>query len=205
MDADRAFLFLVHQYHGLLLLYTARKKSKGPHYQVPGGHAEQEDYDRAASINSKNAGADDPILPYKICATRELYEETGIDLRDSLDRLQPVQLKLSKANKISCEYKKRLFFTAQIFDRDISLQDNQYVLTSSLTQALDKNPPNAMLKLSEEHQGFSFERNLSKAIEAIALHSGGKVSTALSMAVDNGEVIRLIREAADAKEVIDSL
>ena len=28
------------------------------------------------------------------------------------------------------------------------------------------------------------------------------MSTALSMAVDNGEVIRLIREAADAKEVI---
>jgi hypothetical protein len=47
MDSDGAFLFLVHRNHGLLLLYTTRKKSKGPHYQVPGGHVDQEDIDTA--------------------------------------------------------------------------------------------------------------------------------------------------------------
>jgi 8-oxo-dGTP pyrophosphatase MutT (NUDIX family) len=47
MDSDRAFLFLVHRNHGLLLLYTTRKKSKAQHYQVPGGHVDQEDIDTA--------------------------------------------------------------------------------------------------------------------------------------------------------------
>lgn len=53
MDADRAFLFLVHRKYGLLLLYITRKKSKGPHYQVPGGHVEQEDFDRAGELEHR--------------------------------------------------------------------------------------------------------------------------------------------------------
>jgi hypothetical protein len=77
-----------------------------------------------------------------------LYEETGIDLRRSLDRLNPVQLKSSKDDELTCEYKKRVFLSAEIFDKDLSLQDNRDVLTSSLTQALDKTPPHAMVRES---------------------------------------------------------
>jgi hypothetical protein len=47
------------------------------------------------------------------------------------------------------------------------------------------------LKLSEEYQGFRFERNLSQAIESLTLHSGGKVSAALSM-IKDGDVTRLM-------------
>jgi 8-oxo-dGTP pyrophosphatase MutT (NUDIX family) len=93
-----------------------------------------------------NIGQHDPIYAYKICAARELYEETGIDLRRSLDRLQPVQLKSPKEDELACQYKKRIFLSAEIFDDDLSLQHNRDVLTSSLTQALDKTPPHAMVR-----------------------------------------------------------
>lgn len=147
MKADKAFLFLVHRDHGLLLLYTTRKKSKGPHYQVPGGHVEQDDFDAASKIKQKSAEKD-YLLAYKIGAARELYEETGIDLRDSLDRLQPAKLRLPK-DETSCDYKGRIFFSAEIFDGDVALQHNRNrgVLTSSLTQALDKIPPNIMVRI----------------------------------------------------------
>lgn len=84
-------------------------------------------------------------MAYKSCAARELYEETGIDLRGSLDRLEPLQLKEPKG-KLPCEYKQRIFFSAEIFDHDIALQDEMVALTSSLTQALDKSPPDAMVR-----------------------------------------------------------
>ena len=53
----------------------------------------------------------------------------------------------------------------------------------------------SQLKLSEEHQGFTFERNLSKAVELLTHHSGGKVSTALHMAVENGQMNSLITKS----------
>ena len=101
-------------------------------------------YDPSEKTNLKN-GKDDPILAYKSCAARELYEETGIDLRGSLDRLEPLQLKEPKG-KLPCEYKQRIFFSAEIFDHDIALQDEMVALTSSLTQAVDKSPPDAMVR-----------------------------------------------------------
>lgn len=58
----------------------------------------------------------------------------------------------------------------------------------------------SQLKLSEEHQGFMFEKDLSKAVESLTLHSGGKVSKALRMALENGEVSRLMGVTATEEE-----
>ena len=49
-DDYRAFLFAIHPSHGMLLLYCTRKKKKGPHYQVPGGHVDVEDFEAACKI-----------------------------------------------------------------------------------------------------------------------------------------------------------
>ena len=40
----RGFLFVVHDIHGLMLLHCTRKKSKGPHFQVPGGHVDEPEF-----------------------------------------------------------------------------------------------------------------------------------------------------------------
>ena len=98
-------------------------------------------------MNPNNAREDDTILPYKICASRELYEETGIDFRNSLDRLKPVQLRSTKGDELSCEYKKRIFFSAQVTDDDLFTDLIHVGKTSTigLTQAMNGIPPNVMV------------------------------------------------------------
>jgi 8-oxo-dGTP pyrophosphatase MutT (NUDIX family) len=50
MAFDKAFLFLIHRNHGLLLLYK-HKKSKGYYYEVPGGNVDKEDFVAACKID----------------------------------------------------------------------------------------------------------------------------------------------------------
>jgi 8-oxo-dGTP pyrophosphatase MutT (NUDIX family) len=46
----RGFLFVVHDVHGLMLLRCTRKKSKGPHWQVPGGHVDEPEFLAAGTL-----------------------------------------------------------------------------------------------------------------------------------------------------------
>jgi hypothetical protein len=41
------------------------------------------------------------------------------------------------------------------------------------------------LKFSVEHQGFRFEKDPAIAAESLKMHSGGKISVALKMALDS--------------------
>lgn len=52
----------------------------------------------------------------KIGAARELYEETGIDVRSSLDRLQPIL----RSNTEKGAYKARCFFLLTLSDADVA-------------------------------------------------------------------------------------
>ena len=45
----RAFIFILHEDYGLMLLYCTRKKNKGPHWQLPGGHVDDEEFVRAGT------------------------------------------------------------------------------------------------------------------------------------------------------------
>jgi 8-oxo-dGTP pyrophosphatase MutT (NUDIX family) len=40
----RGFIFVVHETLGLMLLHCTRKKSKGPHWQLPGGHIDDHEF-----------------------------------------------------------------------------------------------------------------------------------------------------------------
>jgi 8-oxo-dGTP pyrophosphatase MutT (NUDIX family) len=88
-DDYRAFIFAIHPLHGILLLHCTRKKNKGPHYQAPGGHIDKEDFDDAMSAITPGGSSNDPAILMQACkigAARELYEETGMDVRSELDR-----------------------------------------------------------------------------------------------------------------------
>ncbi len=43
----RGFIFAVHRNYGLLLLHCTRKAKKGPHYQLPGGHIDNFEFEEA--------------------------------------------------------------------------------------------------------------------------------------------------------------
>jgi 8-oxo-dGTP pyrophosphatase MutT (NUDIX family) len=40
----RGFVFVVHEQHGLMLLRCTRKKTKPPHWQLPGGHVDDDEF-----------------------------------------------------------------------------------------------------------------------------------------------------------------
>lgn len=46
----RGFIFVVHDQHGLLLLHCTRKPKKGPHYQLPGGHVDNFEFEDAGKF-----------------------------------------------------------------------------------------------------------------------------------------------------------
>ena len=85
------------------MLHCTRKKKKPPHYQLPGGHVDREEFELYISGNeedNKNLNCQASALQQTIyraaragCA-RELWEETGIDLRTSMDRLWPLVFEL---------------------------------------------------------------------------------------------------------------
>ena len=50
-DVDyRGFVFVVHGTHGLLLLHCTRKKKKGSHYQLPGGHVDDNEFESSGKL-----------------------------------------------------------------------------------------------------------------------------------------------------------
>ena len=46
----RGFIFVVHEAHGLMLLHCTRKKKKGPHFQLPGGHIDDFEFEAAGEL-----------------------------------------------------------------------------------------------------------------------------------------------------------
>ena len=118
----RGFLLLRHEEHGLLLLHCTRKKNKPPHWQLPGGHIDEPEFLAAAAAPSGGDDRNGQLLrAARSGAARELFEETGIDVRAQLSRLEPADLHRSsekKPDRLPNEYKHRLFFFLTVTDRD---------------------------------------------------------------------------------------
>eukprot|EP00747_Dinoflagellata_sp_TGD_P166608 gnl/TRDRNA2_/TRDRNA2_189647_c0_seq1.p1 gnl/TRDRNA2_/TRDRNA2_189647_c0~~gnl/TRDRNA2_/TRDRNA2_189647_c0_seq1.p1 ORF type:complete len:204 (+),score=25.69 gnl/TRDRNA2_/TRDRNA2_189647_c0_seq1:15-626(+) len=141
----RAFVLAKHVDRGLLLL-RGYKPRKGVHFQLPGGRMEDED--------------EEPLTT----AARELFEETGVDVRDNLTRLHSLDF------DDDC----RTFFIIELTDAD-SIDDDDSVgpLNSHEKEV------GFTLRLSPEHTGFLFEQNRTKACEELIKHSGGACSEAV--------------------------
>jgi len=189
MDRDyRAFVFASHPAYGMILLHCTRKKRKPPHFQCPGGHVDQEDFVQASGLLGQNLDRTSPELlnlAGQIGAARELHEETGIDARKDLDRLEPVRLRASdngdRDSELENELKGRLFFR-------LTLADSDFIPGGNYT-AMNGVSPDLKLRLSHEHQGFIFEPDPKDAPRQLLLHSGGKVSKALEMALQNDDYL----------------
>ena len=77
----RVFVIAKHDRFGYLLLEANKKSKGGRHFQLPGGHVDRQEL---SDFGEPEA--------CRVAAARELYEETGLDLRNCLHRLQPVDL-----------------------------------------------------------------------------------------------------------------
>ena len=117
----------------------------------------------------------------KAGAARELWEETGIDVRNQLHRLQPAALKSSNtATELSCEIKHRLFFFLAATDDDFLSADKT---SDQLVGPLGSEGRHLRIKYSVEHSGFDFEKDPNVSVQKLKKHSGGIPSQALGMAM----------------------
>lgn len=177
----RGFVFAIHPDHGTLLLHCTRKKKKPHHFQLPGGHIDAFEFEAAAKAT--NNPMEQLMLAGRMGTARELFEETGMDLRNSLNRLQPSRLYSKvKNDKLMNEYKSRLFYTVNLTDDDFLNGASMSVSEAAFLQkAMGAQPPNLKLKLSQEHQGFAFEKDSDAVATLLQHHSGGKISSAVRM------------------------
>jgi 8-oxo-dGTP pyrophosphatase MutT (NUDIX family) len=189
----RGFIFVVHKQHGLMLLHCTRKKKKGPHFQLPGGHIDEFEFFAAAEQSSDSQTQ--LLLAARAGAARELYEETGLDVRNQLDRLEPAALRndveVDKHGKeiLKNELKHRLYFFLPVTDDDFWSSDKgdcEAGKMHPMGAALGYEGSQLMLRLSVEHQGWMFEKDPNKSAEMLAVHSGGQGAIALRMSMARG-------------------
>ena len=81
---------------------------------------------------------------------RELFEETGMDFRNALHRLQPTRLYAKHSpDKLPNEYKCRLFYTVDLSDEDFLKEENLSISEAAFLQkAMGAQPPNLKVRLS---------------------------------------------------------
>mmetsp|Transcript_22983 Transcript_22983/g.51738 ORF Transcript_22983/g.51738 Transcript_22983/m.51738 type:complete len:220 (-) Transcript_22983:133-792(-) len=167
----RAFVIVKHAGHGYLLLEANKKRKGGRHFQLPGGHVDAHEISQY--------GIDEGS---RIAAARELYEETGMDFRDRLYRLAPIEFHSGAYGPqgIKLHETGRRFFRLDISDVD-SVQDLPPGHSLNLRLATPLSMEDFRLCLSREHTGFRFQKSPAKAAELVTLHSGGKSSLAITL------------------------
>lgn len=166
----RAFLIVRHCDHGYLLLEACKKRKGGRHFQLPGGHVDAHELEQYGDAEGS-----------RIAAARELHEETGIDFRDRLYRLNAVDLlsmgpEACKLHQAGRRYVKVDISNADSVD-DLSLE----AAAGSVRLATPLTMQDFRLCLSREHTGFRFEKSAHKAAELVEQHSGGTSSLALML------------------------
>jgi NTP pyrophosphohydrolases including oxidative damage repair enzymes len=187
----RGFVFVIHNTHGMLLLHCTRKPKKGPHYQLPGGHVDDFEFEHAAKqYENKDTSASPAVVVNKILleaarmgTARELFEETGMDVRAQLHRLEPVRLyKDGDGTFLENALQNKLYFFLNVTDKDFftGTQDED---EAALTYPHGESGKHLGLKISHEHSGFMFENNPLDSIEKLAKHSGGAGGMALRMSM----------------------
>jgi 8-oxo-dGTP pyrophosphatase MutT (NUDIX family) len=235
----RAFVFVLHDEHGILLLRCTRKKNKPDHWQIPGGRIDEHEFLRAGtllriddllfrslciladrkyyhrrhwkpsclSVPPAAEAAPDRVaqllLASKLGAARELFEETGIDVRSELDRLLPPFLHPQTTESMPNESEHRIYYFLIVTDDDfpkIPLAPPNAPLTAPMMRPdgnsgqqrrlldVDDSPiRHVRLRLSHEHSGFTFQVDTAQAAIDIQYHSGGKNSVALRKALQIAE------------------
>ncbi len=158
MGELRGFVAARHRQHGFILL-QAFKKRKGIYYQLPGGR-----------VDESEVAAHGPDDGCRIAAARELFEETGIDVRQQLHRLRLYDV--CKAPPYMDTLNQRMYYELEVTESDVA-------------QSNDRVRPITMedfgLCLSREHRAWMFEKDVEKAAVAVALHSSGYSANALRM------------------------
>lgn len=211
----------------MLLLHCTRKQKKGPHYQLPGGHVDDFEFEAAyhrilEEQKNRTGGEEDDsdlrildsdviLLAAKMGAARELYEETGINVQSELHRLEPIMLQMfddenkgkKKMSKLeSYSLKNRCYFHLLVSDDDFLKEQKGDLCVPSIPLKVPMNDHGSDLKLrlSHEHSGFLFEPDPMESIQKLTKHSGGMGSLVLRQSMNIAARLEKIEIQQQAKK-----
>jgi len=121
------------------------------------------------------------LTAHRICAARELYEETGIDVKDRTGRLEAAWVGEHRwtvdGQDTGCVLKNRCYFRLELEDDDFPKQSEHPGIV--LQAPIDDKGSHLKLRLSKEHSGYRFETDVKEAAKSVKKHSGGIGSEAL--------------------------
>lgn len=176
----RSFVIAIHDEYGCLLLKSSKKGSIGV-FQLPGGRLDERD----VALSELKVNGVPGEESFKVAAARELYEETGMDFRNQLQLLQPLNFDLPKKWRFFYLNITHYYLTGgdQLnADNDGVSYLKPFQLVFEYFNSMFKDHSNNthfQLKLSSEHEDFLFEKDLVKASKLVKFHSKGMSSKAL--------------------------
>ncbi|KAG7363443.1 hypothetical protein IV203_026803 [Nitzschia inconspicua] len=204
-----AMVFVVHRTRGMLLLHAGDGTDKKRH--VPTGVIQESEFlDAAKKSGSGNAQLQ---IAAREAAARQLFENTGLDIRHSMNRFKPAILRLNPPTDakgvqyLKNEYNNRLYYFLQVDEEDfatISEADGNGKLTRP---SEDSGDSPLVLRLRDTYDGFTFVLDPSDAAKILKQDGNIDATSALRMIMNEasgGTSVRVPDVKAADYSVADS-
>jgi hypothetical protein len=184
----QAMVFVVHRTRGMLLLQGTKASLLNSRNNVPGGTIIEEEFLDAA----KQSGSPQVQLQIaaRIAAARQLFEITGLDIRQQANRFKPAVLNVNPPmdpvrgfQYLRNENENKLYYFLQVDEDDFSkLKDQQEVTFNAKSKkpSVDAGDEPVSLKLSNNYSGFEFVHDPVDATDVLK-KDGNDAAIALNM------------------------
>jgi 8-oxo-dGTP pyrophosphatase MutT (NUDIX family) len=183
-----AMVFVVHRTRGMLLLHVKDvqdNKSK----EVPGGIVQENEFLEAAQ--KSGSGSVQLQIAAREAAARQLFENTGLDIRNHVHRFKPAILRLNPpvdargVQYLKNEYNNRLYYFLQVDEDDfvtISEADQTGTSCGKLTRpSEDPGDCPLALRLRDNLDGFTFVLDPLDAAKILKENGNKEATLALRM------------------------
>ena len=180
-------VFVVHRTKGMVLLKCTPTLKSLKKSRIPGGFVGEKEFLAASKLVSQ--AKMQLQLAARQGAARLLYEDTGIDVRDRMNRLQPAVLRLKPpkdASGVRClknEYEQKLYYFLQVSEADFLMETNEDT-NSKIRGPESEKGTELRLRLSSRVSAFDFVKDPKKAMKKLDKGGDKTSKTALNLIID---------------------
>lgn len=190
-ETYKGMVFVVHRTRGMLvfnrvdLSENEANNLSGTH--IAGGPVSEEEFLAAAKLTGY--AKMQLQLAAREAAARQLFETTGIDIRQKLDRLTPAVLQMNPPvdakgiQYLKNEHENNLYYFLQISDDDFVSEDTSTAEAPLTTPNGEVNSP-LKLRLSRGFADFTFIKDPLVAVEELKENGDPSVTAALNMVMN---------------------
>jgi hypothetical protein len=187
-------VFVVHRTRGMLLLKGCHQSESKEEedFRIPGGGILSSEFFLAAK-QTRHVRMQLQLAARESAASR-LFEQTGIDVRYRLDRLQPALLRLGPpvdvngTKLLKNEYENQLYFFLQVVEDDFIEDPGNGDI--KLTDPEGESNSLLKLKLSDNLSAFDFVRDPREAMKILEGKGDKNTTDALKMIINEASVVQ---------------